>query len=189
MNKMQKIIHRLSRIVTGHQGIYCSYGSHCRFGNLCVIDEATEIGQYTYVGRATTITAARIGNYCSIANFVTIGPGEHALSIFSTSPVILEAAGMDKSLIEKPVNIGNDVWIGTYAIILRGVTIGDGSVIAAGAVVTKDVPPYAIVGGVPARIIRYRQPEEMVHKLMDSKWWDYDPSQAVNILKEKQIIK
>lgn len=68
--------------------------------------------------------------------------------------------------------IGNDVWIGANAIILQGVTIGDGAIIAAGAVVTKDVPPYAIVGGVPAKVIKYRFSDEVILKLLQIKWWD-----------------
>lgn len=70
--------------------------------------------------------------------------------------------------------IGNDVWIGSYVRIVEGVTIGDGAIIAAGAVVTKDVPPYAIVGGVPAKIIKYRFDEETIKKLLELKWWEKD---------------
>ena len=72
------------------------------------------------------------------------------------------------------IEIGNDVWIGSRATILEGVNIGDGVVVAAGAVVTKDVPPYAIVGGVPARIIRYRFDEETIQNLLKMKWWEKD---------------
>lgn len=68
--------------------------------------------------------------------------------------------------------IGNDVWIGSYARIMEGVTIGDGTIIAAGALVTKDVPPYAIVGGVPAKVIGYRFDEKTIEKLLELKWWD-----------------
>lgn len=73
------------------------------------------------------------------------------------------------------VKIGNDVWIGGKVIILRDVTIGDGAIIAGGAVVTKDVPPYAIVGGVPARVLRYRHPQHIIDRLLAIKWWDYEP--------------
>jgi hypothetical protein len=73
--------------------------------------------------------------------------------------------------------IGNDVWIGDRAFIMAGVRIGDGAVVAAGAVVTKDVPPYAVVGGVPARIIKYRFDQPTVDKLLELKWWRYDISE------------
>ena len=75
-----------------------------------------------------------------------------------------------------PVIIGNDVWIGMYAIVNRGIKIGDGAVVASGAVVTKDVPPYAIVGGNPAKIIKFRFSPEIIEKLLAIKWWDWDES-------------
>lgn len=74
----------------------------------------------------------------------------------------------------KEIYIGNDVWIGQRAMVMGGVRIGNGAVVGAGAVVTKDVPPYTIVGGVPAKIIRYRFSDKVVKKLQSSKWWDYD---------------
>ena len=74
------------------------------------------------------------------------------------------------------MQIGNDVWIGTGAILLDGVTIGNGAIVAAGAVVNKDVPPYAVVGGVPAKIIKYRFSEEIVKKLEESRWWEKEES-------------
>jgi acetyltransferase-like isoleucine patch superfamily enzyme len=73
---------------------------------------------------------------------------------------------------KEPVVIGNDVWIGTGAIILRGLSVGDGAVIGAGAVVTKDVPPYAIVAGNPARVIKYRFEEAVIKRIQASKWWE-----------------
>jgi virginiamycin A acetyltransferase len=78
--------------------------------------------------------------------------------------------------------IGNDVWIGANAIILPGVTIGDGAIVAAGAVVSRDVPPYAIVGGVPAKILRYRYTEEQIKKLLKIAWWNWSPEKiAINV--------
>ena len=79
------------------------------------------------------------------------------------------------------VTIGHDVWIGTRAIVLDGITVGNGAVIAANSVVTKDVPPYAIVAGVPAKIIKYRFNDDKINKLNDSKWWELD----LNEIKQK----
>lgn len=75
--------------------------------------------------------------------------------------------------------IGNDVWIGYEAVILAGVTIGDGAIIGARAVVTKDVPPYTVVGGVPARQIKRRFPEQILNELLKLKWWDWDEDRIV----------
>jgi len=98
---------------------------------------------------------------------------EHPTDIVSTSPKIYRNIKSQdiRDVYSSPI-IGNDVWIGANAIILQGVTIGDGAIVAAGAVVTKDVPPYAIVGGVPAKVIKYRFPDSTIVKLLEIKWWD-----------------
>lgn len=137
------------------------------------------IGDYSYVGHNTTVIHANIGKFCSIAGEVKIGMGTHTLDKLSTSPIFTEKInGTSHSWVEvsgtnpfKRIYIGNDVWIGTRAMIMGGVTIGDGVVIGAGSIVTKDVPPYAVVVGVPARVIRYRFSPEQIDKLMIKKWW------------------
>lgn len=178
MNRLCKMIHRMYRIVTFRPGIYGKYGHGCKFQHGVLCDENTKIGKYNYFGKYCTITSTIIGNYCSVAPFVSIGPGEHPLDLISTSGVMLNACNLKYDLISKETVIGSDVWIGTHVVILRGVHIGNGAVIAAGAVVTKDVPDYAIVGGVPAKLIRYRHPEGIVRKLQEIKWWNYEPKIA-----------
>lgn len=131
---------------------------------------------YQYKGSESKII---IGKYCSLApNIQFIAGGIHPTDWISTFPFRAKynlpgkyEDGMpySKGIIE----IGNDVWIGTSAIILSGVKIGHGAVVAAGSIVTKSVPPYAIVGGNPAKIIKYRLSEEKIEELLEMKWWDW----------------
>lgn len=139
-----------------------------------------KIGKCTYIGRNVQIDqhAKEIGRYCSIAAGSKIGLGPHPKDYFSTSSVFYDPdRGFVKELYfneyteDSDTIIGNDVWIGANAIILAGVNIGDGAIVAAGAVVTKSVPSYAIVGGVPAKIIQYRFSEEIIQKMLKLKWW------------------
>ena len=124
-----------------------------------------------------------IGKFCSIAcgaKFI-FNSANHSLSSLSSYPfpIFFEEWDLDIKDITKAwdnkgdIVIGNDVWIGYEAVILAGVTIGDGAVIGARAVVTKDIPPYTIVGGVPARPIRKRFSEEITDSLLKIKWWDW----------------
>lgn len=137
------------------------------------------------VGRCTTFADAivcrgTVGAFCSIGPGTLIGGlGTHPLHMISTNPVFystLRQCGMTFSDADyvtemKSVNLGNDVWVGANALILGGVTVGHGAVIAAGAVVTKDVPDYAVVGGVPAKVIKYRFTEEEIALLLKLQWW------------------
>lgn len=135
---------------------------------------------FTQSGRFNNVT---IGRYCSIAPDVVIGAPEHPTDWVSTSPFQWNPGHLDVSRQGEPrprsfngcapITIGHDVWIGQNAILTGGINIANGAVIAAGAVVTKDVPPYAIVGGVPAKTIRHRFSEELVERLLESKWWEY----------------
>lgn len=125
----------------------------------------------------------KIGKYCSIGPNVSIVlGGGHMTHWISTYPFnTFRNAGIRAPKINTDVTIGNDVWIGFGVTILGGVTIGDGAVIGARALVVKDVPPYAIVGGTPAKVIRYRfKPEEM-EKLLESEWWNL-PNEEVDDL-------
>jgi acetyltransferase-like isoleucine patch superfamily enzyme len=152
----------------------------------CLINNS-EIYSYTYIGRNSIVQNAKIGHFCSIANDVFIGLGKHPLENFSTSTIFYRSQNTLKiRLIEQNssfkeyenIEIGHDVWIGTRSIILDGVKVGTGAVIAANSIVTKDVPPYAIVAGVPARIIKYRFSDDKINKLLKSEWWN-DPLEII----------
>ncbi len=158
--------------------------------NLSVVDRKAKInrtakifhstiGRYSYVGKRSSLVNADVGAFCSIASDVCVGMGTHDLAKLSTSPLFTEKYnGTGHSWVEQTpfpfekVTVGNDVWIGERTMIMGGKKIGNGAVIGAGAVVTKDVPAYAIVGGVPAKVIRYRFSEEVIARLEASKWWD-----------------
>lgn len=139
-----------------------------------------EMGAYSYVsGPGSYVEAARIGRFCSIARRVVIGPGDHDLGAVTTHPFPVSPAYgglVDKARPQHqkpPPEIGHDVWIGMDSIILRGVTIGNGAVIAAGSVVTRDVPAYMIAGGIPARVLRPRFPAREAEALERIRWWDW----------------
>lgn len=125
----------------------------------------------------------QIGKFCSIAcgaRFI-FNSANHTLSSLSTYPfpLFFEEWGLEKADVSKAwdnkgdIVIGNDVWIGYEAVIMAGVTVGDGAVIGARTVVTKDVPPYTIVGGVPAKPIRKRFSEDVISSLLELRWWDW----------------
>jgi len=132
------------------------------------------------VQRNSIVNNAELGTFCSIAMGVTIGLGQHPTDYVSSHPAFYSrtqpiAKTFSKKNIFEPFKktvTGHDVWIGQNALIMDGVNIGTGAIIAAGAVVTKDVPEYAIVAGVPAKIIRYRFDEDLRQKLTHTKWWD-----------------
>ena len=144
------------------------------------------IGRNTYINPDSDLTNCKIGRFCSIGPGISVIADSHPSSVFvSTSPSFFSTNRQNgqtfvtKNKFEERLSvdgydivIGNDVWVGTKAMIKGGITIGDGAIVAMGAVVTKDVPPYAIVGGVPAKIIKFRFTEEQIAKLLDIQWWN-----------------
>ncbi|HLN53259.1 MAG TPA: CatB-related O-acetyltransferase [Lentimicrobium sp.] len=149
-----------------------------------VILHQCNLGNFVYIQDNSLISNASIGNFCSIGPHVRIGPGMHPVHYLSTHPAFystklqcqLTFSTEDSFKESGYVRIGNDVWIGANALIMDDISIADGAVIAAGAVVTKDVDPYMIVGGVPAAPIKQRFNDDEISKLLEFKWWDKDLS-------------
>jgi acetyltransferase-like isoleucine patch superfamily enzyme len=149
------------------------------------------MGYGSYLANDTRLDFCKIGRYTSIGAHVKMAEGNHPSHTFmSTHPFFFSTDTVSgKTYVSRQkysnhkyareaepyfIVIGNDVWIGTGAILMEGITIGDGAIVAAGAVVTRDVPAYTIVGGVPAREIRKRFTEEQIEKLMRLQWWNRD---------------
>jgi acetyltransferase-like isoleucine patch superfamily enzyme len=148
-----------------------------------------EIGAYSYVSPKTEIRSTEIGRYCSIGDNVNIRGSAHPKDWLSSHPFSYENIFSDFVPYEPPfkfarfpkkTRIGHDVWIGTEAIVLPGVRIGNGAVIGAGAVVSKDVPDYAVAVGNPARVVKYRFDEKTVERLTQAAWWDLDWPKALS---------
>ena len=154
------------------------------------------MGKRSYIAESSKITHpdTTVGKFCSIGGDVLIGLGKKELNMLSTHPfqwcehderlwgdLYTPKDKVVKSLPSVPCKIGNDVWIGTRVTIMGGINVGDGAVIGAGAIVTKDVPPYAVVAGVHARVIKYRFSQEIIDKLLELKWWNYPEDFIVNL--------
>lgn len=148
------------------------------------------IGYGTYIiGENGYIHDCKIGRFCSIASNCHIGLGDHALHMVSTSPLFYSSHSLlPDNFLEKSIPtdeqtigdtpykviIGNDVWMGYNVCVKEGVTIGDGAIIGAKSLVTRDIPPYAIAVGTPAKVIKYRFTPEQIEKLLKIKWWNKD---------------
>lgn len=139
----------------------------------------TNLGRFTYTGRNTTIWHTEIGAFCSLSWNVSVGGANHDFTRLTTHAFLYDrkdfglmpdnAVGYNR--FTEPCIIGNDVWVAANACICRGVTVGTGAVIAAGAVVTGDVAPYTIVAGVPARPLKKRFPDDIIARLLATEWW------------------
>ena len=157
-------------------------GSWTEIGRNTVIVEST-IGDYTYDDGDVSICYSEIGQYCSIANRVRINPGNHPRDRVTQHHMTYRRVkfGLSDRDDEEffawrrahPCVVGHDVWIGHAAVILPGVSIGTGAIVGAGAIVTRDVEPYQVVAGVPARPLRFRFSSDVITRILKSRWWEW----------------
>jgi phosphonate metabolism protein (transferase hexapeptide repeat family) len=158
-------------------------GAYCEIGARTMLLDV-EMGDYSYVVNDAQITYTTIGKFCSIAAMTRINPGNHPMHRATQAHFTYRSSAYFPGETDDAeffawrksyrIHIGHDVWIGHGAIVLPGRNIGTGAVIAAGAIVTKDVPAYTIVGGNPARPIKRRFPEDIADRLARLAWWDWD---------------
>ncbi len=152
-------------------------------GRMCLVGKFSKLAyssldSLSYIGEYTVVINSTIGKFTSISWGVTIGPEEHDYTritnhsfLYSTKSFRLVKERMYSPFVGE-CKIGNDVWIGCNSTILRGLQIGDGAVIGANSLVNKDIPPYAIAVGNPAKVIKYRFHEEIISQLVELQWWD-----------------
>lgn len=185
------------------------FEKNCAVGNNCQVTN-TEVGKYSYITEGARISHAKIGKFCSIGPNLRVGMASHPIKKFvSTSPMFhSKNTNLNVSFVKKNeisthkyidkkklffIEIENDVWIGANVTIMDGVKIGNGAVIGANSLVTKNIPPYAVAVGMPAKIINYRFNKSEIRKLLNLEWWNRDDKWIkgnVNIFKDiKKLLK
>lgn len=180
---IKKAIKRIIRILFLKKGIYGDIGKGNKFSHHVFISEFTKIGSYNYVGPYTMMNNCEMGNFCSVGPGVKIGQAEHSKEYFTTSQMLSKPL-INYSLNKEKSIIGNDVWLAANVVILQGIEIGDGAIVGANAVVTKDIPPYAIAVGMPAKVINYRFSKDMIKQIQKTNWFKFDFKEALFILKK-----
>ncbi|MEJ6784359.1 DapH/DapD/GlmU-related protein [Aminobacter sp. Piv2-1] len=175
----------------------CRLGRHVAIGERVVLREVT-VGDYSYFERHAEAIYTTIGKFCSIAANTRINALEHPMERLTTHKVsyrpneYFRYLGVDSDFRErrraKPVTVGNDVWIGHGAVIMPGVTIGNGAVIGANSVVTRDVGPFEVFAGVPARRLKMRFPAEIVARIEALAWWDWPAERLFEAIPDMQRL-
>ncbi len=178
--------YRLAKIGVGVKLGKVRLGGTNVIGDYCDFDHEVEIGYGTTLGRGCLCRGGdiRIGRYCQFAPGVSLYASDHALNRLTLyNNPILFGGELKRLAPREPIEIGHDVWIGAQAVILKGVKIGNGAVIGAGAIVTHDVPAYGIAVGNPARLARMRFDDELIAAIEAVRWWDF-PAEELEPLKE-----
>jgi acetyltransferase-like isoleucine patch superfamily enzyme len=166
----------------------CIISFDSTMGNGCVLEEkgcisSSTLGCSVYIGNNSRLFKVEVGSYTSIGPNVTIGENEHYSTFISTSNFLLNDKMKEVYVKNNKVmtSIGSDVWIGIGATIKKGVRVGHGAIVGAHALVTKDIEPYSVVGGVPAKIIKYRFNEFNINRLLQSNWWELNEKILDNV--------
>lgn len=185
-------IHPDCEITNSTFGAYVEIGKGSRVANSTLDD-------YSYCDRYADIANAKIGKFANIAAFSRIGATDHPLDTAACHHFLYRSndywddTGRDENFfahrMSRTAHIGHDTWIGAGAMIKPEVTLGDGAVVAAGAVVTKDVDPYTIVAGTPAKPMRLRQPHDIAERLVALAWWDWSHDEIRNALNDFRELK
>ncbi len=175
----------------------CELGRFIEIGERVVLAECS-IGDYSYIERHAEAIYTDIGKFCAVAANVRLNALNHPMHRASQHKITYRPneyfvdAKVDKTFRaerqSKRVKLGNDVWIGHGVIVLPGITIGHGAVLAAGAVITKDVAPYSIVAGVPAKHIKWRFKKSIRERMMKLAWWDWEHEKLANAIPDMQIL-
>lgn len=181
------VLHANASVVNSELGGFTEVGEGSRLLN-------SELGDYSYCERFCDIANTTIGKFSNIASFVRVGATDHPLATASLHHFLYRSsdywddAENDAEFFEhrasRRANIGHDTWIGHGAMIKPEVTVGHGAVVAAGAIVTKNVGPYEIVAGTPATVLRLRQPRDIAERVIDLAWWDWDHARLRDALED-----